>query len=53
MGGKLTDKYGNLLDYNKKREDAENVDGVVACIDAELHAKCIELFQQDDWLERS
>jgi 3'(2'), 5'-bisphosphate nucleotidase len=52
LGGKLTDKFGNSLDYSKPREDAENVEGVVACIDAKLHAKCIELYRQGDWDNR-
>jgi 3'(2'), 5'-bisphosphate nucleotidase len=48
LGGKLTDKFGNVMDYSKPREDAENMEGVVACIDASLHAKCIELYRQWD-----
>jgi 3'-phosphoadenosine 5'-phosphosulfate (PAPS) 3'-phosphatase len=52
LRGKLTDKYGRDIDYDKSREAAENVDGIVACIDADLHAKCIALFQQGDWLGR-
>ena len=52
LGGKLTDKYGRAMDYSKSREDAENMQGVVACIDAALHAKCIELFGQGDWRDR-
>lgn len=49
LGGKLTDKFGNEMDYSKTRADAENMEGVVACIDAELHAKCIALFKEGDW----
>ena len=52
LGGKLTDKFGNSMDYSKAREDAENMEGVVACIDANLHAKCIELYRQGDWASR-
>jgi 3'-phosphoadenosine 5'-phosphosulfate (PAPS) 3'-phosphatase len=52
LRGKLTDKYGRDINYDKSREAAENVDGIVACTDVELHAKCIDLFQQGDWLER-
>eukprot|EP00527_Entomoneis_sp_CCMP2396_P002227 CAMPEP_0198147222 /NCGR_PEP_ID=MMETSP1443-20131203/33926_1 /TAXON_ID=186043 /ORGANISM="Entomoneis sp., Strain CCMP2396" /LENGTH=374 /DNA_ID=CAMNT_0043811441 /DNA_START=469 /DNA_END=1593 /DNA_ORIENTATION=- len=52
LGGKLTDKYGKEIDYSRHRDDFENIDGVVACIDAGLHAKCIELFQKGDWLDR-
>lgn len=52
LGGKLTNKYGALMDYTKRREQAENVEGVVACIDPDLHAKCIALFQEGDWLGR-
>ena len=52
LGGKLTDKFGNAMDYSKAREDAENMEGVVACIDADLHAQCIELFRQGNWATR-
>lgn len=52
LGGKVTDKYGKDMDYSRHREDFENMEGVVACIDEALHSKCIELFQKDDWLER-
>jgi 3'-phosphoadenosine 5'-phosphosulfate (PAPS) 3'-phosphatase len=45
LGGKLTDKFGKAMDYTKSREEAENVDGVVACIDADLHGECMRLFQ--------
>lgn len=50
LGGKLTDKYGKEMDYSKSREQYENVDGVVACIDEVLHAQCIQLFKEGDWL---
>lgn len=43
-GGKLTDKYGNDMDYSKSRTKAENIDGVVACFDETLHQKCIKIF---------
>jgi 3'-phosphoadenosine 5'-phosphosulfate (PAPS) 3'-phosphatase len=52
LGGKMTDKFGNQMDYSKSREDAENVHGVVACIDAKLHATCIRLFREGDWDQR-
>ena len=51
LGGKLTDKFGNEMDYTKSRDEFENMDGVVACIDESLHAQCIELFQEGDWPE--
>jgi 3'-phosphoadenosine 5'-phosphosulfate (PAPS) 3'-phosphatase len=53
LGGKLTDKFGKQMDYSKSRDEAENVDGVIACIDAKLHAECIRLFQEGDWGTRS
>lgn len=53
LGGKLTDKFGKQMDYSKPRAEAENVDGVIACIDANLHAECIRLFQEGDWGTRS
>lgn len=52
LGGKLTDKFGNTFDYSKNREDAENMQGVVACIDPTLHSKCIAHFNQGDWANR-
>lgn len=44
MGGRLTDKYGRDLDYSKSREEAENLDGIIASSDAALHEECIRLF---------
>jgi 3'-phosphoadenosine 5'-phosphosulfate (PAPS) 3'-phosphatase len=52
FGGKLTDKYGNELDYSTSREDAENSDGIIACNDAALHAECIKVFQGRSWEDR-
>lgn len=52
LGGRMTDKYGNDMDYSKPRDEAENIDGVVACIDEKLHAKCISLFKEGDWSDR-
>ena len=46
LGGKMTDKNGNLFDYSKPREEAENMEGLVACIDADLHQECIALFKE-------
>jgi 3'-phosphoadenosine 5'-phosphosulfate (PAPS) 3'-phosphatase len=51
LGGKLTDKFGNAMDYSKPRNDAENTEGVVACIDQELHSKCIALFREGNWVD--
>ena len=52
FGGKLTDKFGNELDYSTSREDAENSDGIIACNDAALHAECIKVFQGRTWEDR-
>jgi 3'-phosphoadenosine 5'-phosphosulfate (PAPS) 3'-phosphatase len=52
FGGKLTDKYGNELDYSTSREDSENSDGIIACNDAALHAECIKVFQGRSWEDR-
>jgi 3'-phosphoadenosine 5'-phosphosulfate (PAPS) 3'-phosphatase len=52
LGGKLTNKYGKNLDYSKSRDEAENVEGVVACIDSDLHAECIRLFHEGDWINQ-
>ena len=49
VGGRLSDKYGKDINYDKSRQDANNEDGVVACNDAELHAACIQLFTAADW----
>ena len=49
MGGRLSDKDGNDLDYSKSRHDAENSNGVVACSDVVLHAECIRLFHEEKW----
>jgi 3'-phosphoadenosine 5'-phosphosulfate (PAPS) 3'-phosphatase len=51
LGGKMSDKYGNEMDYSQK--ETENVNGVVACIDAKLHAECIRLFNEGDWSNRT
>lgn len=52
MGGKLTDKFGNELDYSTSRENAGNSDGIIACNDAALHAECIKVFQGRSWDDR-
>lgn len=49
IGGKLTDKYGQELDYSTSRLDASNVDGIIASNDADLHAECIRLFLEGNW----
>jgi 3'(2'), 5'-bisphosphate nucleotidase len=49
MGGKLTDKYGNELDYSKSREDSENTEGIIASNNAALHEECIRLFNDGKW----
>lgn len=49
IGGKLTDKYGNAMDYSKSRKEAENENGVVACYDQDMHSECIRLFSQGSW----
>ena len=45
LGGKMTDKNGNAMDYSKPREEAENTEGLVACIDSRLHQDCIDVFK--------
>ena len=52
LNGKLTDKFGRNFDYNVTREQAENVDGVVACSNANLHSQCIRLFGEWENLEK-
>ena len=46
LGGKLTDRYGNAMDYSKSRHEAENKEGVVACIDPDLHRECLRIFHE-------
>lgn len=49
IGGRLTDKFGNDMDYTKSRKEAENLKGVIACYDEGIHAECIRLFQEGSW----
>jgi len=46
LGGKLTNRYGQELDYGKSRQDSANTEGIIASNDAVLHAECIRLFQK-------
>lgn len=48
-GGKLTDKNGKDMDYSKSRDQAENLDGIVACYDQGMHAECIRMFLEGSW----
>ena len=48
-GGRLTDKYGNDMDYSKSRKQAGNKNGVVACYDKVLHSECIRLYLEGSW----
>lgn len=52
LGGKLTDKFGNELDYSTSREEAENDDGIIASNDSSLHEECIKLFKGRQWEDR-
>ncbi len=49
MGGRLSDRFGMDLDYSVSWTDADNLDGIVACSDVELHRKCIELYHDECW----
>jgi 3''-Phosphoadenosine 5''-phosphosulfate (PAPS) 3''-phosphatase len=49
MGGRISDRYGKDLDYQKGRMDAENIHGIIACIDEHLHTKCVELCLGEKW----
>ena len=53
IGGKLTDKFGNAMDYSKSRKEAANVKGVVACYDQDMHAECIRLYLEGSWFPNS
>jgi len=48
-GGKLTDSLGNDMDYSKSRDDAENIEGVIACFDKNMHSECLQLFRNSSW----
>mmetsp|Transcript_16743 Transcript_16743/g.34504 ORF Transcript_16743/g.34504 Transcript_16743/m.34504 type:complete len:389 (+) Transcript_16743:233-1399(+) len=52
-GGRLTDKYGNDMDYSKSQKEAENKKGVIACYDKGLHAECIRLFLDGSWEDKA
>jgi len=49
VGGRLTDKNGHDIDYSKSRQEAENINGIIACNDARLHSECIRLFLEGNW----
>ena len=49
VGGRLSDKNGDAIDYSKSRQDAENELGIVASNDAFLHSSCILIFQSAHW----
>lgn len=53
MGGRLTDKNGNEMDYSKSQSEATNRNGVIACFDEKLHAECIRLFTEGPWAAKS
>lgn len=46
MGGRLSNQYGQELDYGKPRQESENTEGIVASNDSRLHAECIRLFRE-------
>lgn len=48
LGGKLTNKYGDELDYLKSREESENTEGIIASNNAQVHAECLRLFKEWD-----
>jgi len=59
FGGRVTDKYGEDLDYSYYPDRAEqggdameNTDGIIASNSATLHAECIRLFKEGNWHER-
>jgi 3'-phosphoadenosine 5'-phosphosulfate (PAPS) 3'-phosphatase len=51
IGGKLTDKFGNDIDYSKSRHEAQNKNGIVACYDRNIHETCIRLYLEGTWDE--
>jgi len=51
MGGRISDKFGNDLDYSKGRLEADNLDGIIACCDERLHRTCLALYNEEKWDE--
>ena len=51
MGGRISDKFGNDLDYRKGRLEADNLDGIIACCDERLHRTCLDLYNEEKWDE--
>lgn len=49
LGGKISDKHGREINYSKSRNDAENVDGIIASNDFALHKICINLYHEEKW----
>lgn len=48
VGGKLTDKDGNNIDYSRSRNNAEN-EGIIASNDSDLHEECLKMFMEGKW----
>ena len=46
VGGKLTDSFGNDIDYFEEGRNFENRDGVVAALDVAIHRQAIDLLKQ-------
>ena len=45
FGGRVTDKFGHDLDYySTSRDDAENLDGIIASNNQEIHQECVRIF---------
>jgi len=53
VGGKLTDRHGNPIDYSKNRLDAENTTGIVACNNLHLHQQCIQTFNEGGFIDET
>ena len=49
IGGKLTDGNGKDIDYNRSRENAKNMNGIVACYDKSMHEKCMQIYLEGTW----
>jgi len=49
MGGRMTDKDGNDLDYSKARTESENTNGIIACTDIRMHKEIMKLFEEGKW----
>jgi len=49
IGGKVTDKDGNNIDYSRSRNNASNDNGIVISSDTDLHSECLRMYLEAGW----